>query len=111
MEPDMQAFQPIERCEALMTSMPQRPTLHHEEPRAYYRPLVDAINMPRPELFDSPEEYYSTLFHELTHSTGHEGRLNRATLNRPLPLREYKLLERRAGGGDGRGVPVWRLRY
>jgi antirestriction protein ArdC len=86
MEPDRQAFQPIERCEALVTSMPQRPTLHHGEPRAFYRPLVDAINMPRPELFDSPEEYYSTLFHELTHSTGHERRLNRPTLTDLCPF-------------------------
>ena len=30
--------------------------------------------------FEAPERYYSTLFHELTHSTGHAGRLNRATL-------------------------------
>ena len=42
--------------------------------------------MPRPELFDSPEEYYSTLFHELTHSTGHERRLNRATLTDLCPF-------------------------
>ena len=26
------------------------------------------------------EEYYSTLFHELTHATGHPARLNRSTL-------------------------------
>jgi antirestriction protein ArdC len=57
MEPHKQAFQPIERCEALVVSMPQRPMLHHGEPRAYYRPLTDAINMPKPELFDRPEEY------------------------------------------------------
>ena len=86
MEPHKQTFQPIERCEALVASMPQRPTLHHGEPRAYYRPLVDAINMPRPELFDSPEEYYSTLFHEMTHSTGHERRLNRPTLTDLCPF-------------------------
>jgi antirestriction protein ArdC len=27
--------------------------------------------------FTSPEEFYSTLFHELVHSTGHESRLKR----------------------------------
>jgi antirestriction protein ArdC len=85
-EQHKQAFQPIGRREALVTSMPQRPTLHHGEPRAYYRPLVDAINMPRPEVFDSPEEYYSTLFHELTHSTGHARRLNRPTLTDFCPF-------------------------
>jgi antirestriction protein ArdC len=32
-----------------------------------------------PELaqYDRPEEYYSTLFHEMGHSTGHPDRLNR----------------------------------
>ncbi len=32
---------------------------------------------PLPEQFQDSAEYYSTLFHELTHSTGHESRLNR----------------------------------
>jgi antirestriction protein ArdC len=36
--------------------------------------------MPDTTAFDSMEEYYSTLFHELTHSTGHPSRLNRSTL-------------------------------
>jgi hypothetical protein len=35
--------------------------------------------MPERTCFDSVEEYYSTLFHELTHSTGHSTRLNRST--------------------------------
>lgn len=36
--------------------------------------------MPIMANFDGVEEYYSTLFHELTHSTGHPRRLNRSTL-------------------------------
>ena len=36
--------------------------------------------MPDRVSFDNAEEYYSTLFHELTHSTGHPRRLNRSTL-------------------------------
>src|SRR3712207_8426026 len=32
----------------------------------------------RPETFDTPENYYAVALHELTHSTGHESRLNRA---------------------------------
>ena len=35
------------------------------------------INLPAPEHFHSTEQYYSILFHELTHSTGHASRLNR----------------------------------
>jgi antirestriction protein ArdC len=33
--------------------------------------------MPSREAFRTDEEYYGTLFHELTHSTGHESRLGR----------------------------------
>ena len=33
--------------------------------------------MPSIGLFRSSEEYYSTFFHELTHSTGHKSRLGR----------------------------------
>lgn len=35
-----------------------------------YRPLVDAIEMPLFEQFDTSDAYYSTLFHEITHWTG-----------------------------------------
>jgi antirestriction protein ArdC len=36
--------------------------------------------MPERDRFSSAEEYYCTLFHELTHSTGHPSRLNRSSL-------------------------------
>ena len=36
--------------------------------------------MPEPGRFVALELYYSTLFHELTHATGHPNRLNRPTL-------------------------------
>jgi antirestriction protein ArdC len=42
-----------------------------------YQPLVDVIQMPHLSQFCSAEHYYSTLFHELVHSTGHSSRLNR----------------------------------
>jgi len=45
--------------------------------RAFFRPSEDLVNMPAFERFESAAEYYSTLFHELTHSTGHANRLNR----------------------------------
>ena len=45
--------------------------------RAYYSPVLDTVVTPLPEQFENSTEYYSTLFHELTHSTGHESRLNR----------------------------------
>src|SRR5262245_3273838 len=58
-----------------------RKLVHLEEiAPAYYRPSTDTVNMPQRELFPKAEHYYSVLFHELTHSTGHMSRLNRETL-------------------------------
>lgn len=73
-------FTPIEACEKVVALMPQPPKIQHAEQRAYYSQHLDYVNMPVPESFTGPEEYYSTLFHELGHSTGHETRLNRKTL-------------------------------
>lgn len=44
---------------------------------AYYSPLLDKVVVPMISQYDLVEEYYSTAFHELTHSTGHSSRLNR----------------------------------
>jgi len=45
--------------------------------RAYYNPTNDEVVMPDIKQFDKAESYYSTSFHELTHSTGHNNRLDR----------------------------------
>lgn len=45
--------------------------------RAYYRPSDDSVVVPLKEQYKNINEYYSTIFHELTHSTGHKNRLNR----------------------------------
>ena len=45
--------------------------------KASYSPETDTVKMPLPEQFRNSAEYYSTLFHELTHSTGHQKRLKR----------------------------------
>ena len=44
---------------------------------AYYSPSRDCVVLPLPEQFKSVEERYSTAFHELAHSTGHQSRLDR----------------------------------
>ena len=51
--------------------------IHEEGDRAFYRPATDSITLPHMAQFTATAEYYSTAFHELTHSTGHESRLNR----------------------------------
>lgn len=45
--------------------------------RAYYSPAMDMVSMPKRGQFADISEYYSTMFHELTHSTGHKTRLDR----------------------------------
>lgn len=44
---------------------------------AYYRPATDSVIVPLREQFSDVSDFYSTLFHELMHSTGHSKRLNR----------------------------------
>ena len=69
-----------EVCESIVTGWENRPALHltsTTEYRAYYRPSTDSVHMPARSHFVDASHYYSTLFHELIHSTGHESRLNR----------------------------------
>ena len=44
---------------------------------AFYRPFTDEVVVPNKTAFENASEYYSTTFHELTHSTGAKSRLNR----------------------------------
>jgi antirestriction protein ArdC len=76
-------FEPIGACERIVSGMPQAPTIHHGTTGAFYRQSDDTVSMPSRERFESPEEYYSTLFHELTHSTGHQSRLKRPAIVEP----------------------------
>jgi antirestriction protein ArdC len=75
----------IAACEQILAHMPNRPMITHHEARAYYTPVHDTVNMPAPGLFPKIEHYYSVLFHELTHSTGHWQRLHRQTLTDLCP--------------------------
>ena len=72
-----QIFSPIAECERIIEDMPQAPLIVNDEEEAYYDPKRDIINMPKPKHFKHTEQYYSVLFHELVHSTGHESRLKR----------------------------------
>jgi antirestriction protein ArdC len=82
--PKLNEHEKIERCEAVYGNMPNRPALRSDSPnrrfQAFYSPSADYVNVPDLSCFDKPEEYYSTVFHELTHCTGHVSRLNRETL-------------------------------
>jgi len=53
------------------------PALHQGGAEAYYVPGDDLVVVPPMSAFADVSEYYSTLFHELGHSTGHQSRLAR----------------------------------
>ena len=67
----------LDMCESIIKNMPLRPEIKFKEARAYYSPTLDIVNMPRMETFKDSESYYSTIYHELGHSTGHKSRLAR----------------------------------
>jgi antirestriction protein ArdC len=60
------------------------PSLSHGGTRACYSPSSDSVQMPTLESFTGSDEYYSTMFHELTHSTGHRDRLAREGVVNPI---------------------------
>lgn len=67
----------IAEADSVVAGMPNRPALAHGGNRAYYSPARDEVRMPERGQFGEIEAYYSTLFHELGHSTGHATRLAR----------------------------------
>ncbi|MDH2328313.1 zincin-like metallopeptidase domain-containing protein [Cereibacter sp. SYSU M97828] len=48
-----------------------------DDPRAYYAPATDSINMPMIGTFESASRFYGVLGHELCHWTGAQSRLDR----------------------------------
>jgi len=64
-----------------------------ESNEAYYRPSTDEVVCPRRAQYERVNEYYSTLFHELTHSTGHESRLNRLNKTAAFGSKDYSAEE------------------
>lgn len=68
--------EPIERAEQIALGY-IGPTVTFGGDRAFYSPTTDMVKVPMLDQFESAEAYYSTLYHELVHSTGHESRLDR----------------------------------
>lgn len=77
-----QAIEPDVAADAIIADYLKRSGVrltHQEGDRAFYRPSTDTVTLPLMAQFKELAEYYSTAFHELTHSTGHTSRLNRLT--------------------------------
>lgn len=72
--------EPIETAEKVFKDYVTREGIRVEQTasnKAYYSPTFDLIHLPLIEQFTRAEEYYSTAFHEATHSTMKESRCNR----------------------------------
>ena len=77
-EDEVRDFSPVEACDEIIANYPNSPKVYHDQANScFYSPPTDEVHMVAPEKFVSDEEYYSTLFHELVHSTGHSKRLDR----------------------------------
>ena len=68
-------------AQLIVENYPNPPAIKHGGNEAYYKLSEDLVRMPKVEQFDSVNDYYRTLFHELTHSTRHENRLNREKIS------------------------------
>lgn len=79
--PEIDMVERAETAEALVAATGA--VIHYDRPGACYYPLGDWIDMPRKARFfgrassSATEAYYATLFHELTHWSGHKSRLDR----------------------------------
>lgn len=67
---------PIASADSIVSAWDGRPQIVTGT-QACYNPRTDIVTMPEASHFVTPESYYTTLFHEYVHSTGHEKRLNR----------------------------------
>ena len=78
---DVREHEPIEEAERVISEYLARETGLTFKPkkgdRAYYSPAQDMVVVPLISQYKVREEYYSTTFHELTHSTMTEARCNR----------------------------------
>jgi len=68
---------PIEAAEAICQGYADGPETFHRGDSAHYIPKLDIIELPAMSAFHDAPAYYSTRFHEMTHSTGSAGRLAR----------------------------------
>ena len=77
-----EALQPDAKADSIITEYIKRSGVKmivERSGKACYTPATDTITIPLLRQFRDMPEFYSTGFHEMTHSTGHPSRLNRLT--------------------------------
>jgi antirestriction protein ArdC len=62
--PEQRQLDPIEACEKVLAGMPNPPEIVHAGDKAFYSSVADRVTMPPRSLFESADEYWSTLWHE-----------------------------------------------
>jgi antirestriction protein ArdC len=70
-------FNSIQACENIVNNYKDGPEIEYKGTIAAYSPSRDKVIIPEKVRFINPENMYSAIFHELTHSTGHKSRLSR----------------------------------
>lgn len=76
-EEDVLDFDPIHNCESILEAYKDKPEISEGGGQASYSSSIDKVCVPKKEKFKSVPAWYSTLFHELVHSTGHSNRCDR----------------------------------
>ena len=79
-------FKPIEEAEKIVKGYADGPAVEYGGTQAFYRPSTDTVQMPDATRFVSPDEFYGTVFHELSHSTGAKKRLDRGLGETLMPF-------------------------
>ncbi len=81
-------------CEKIIGNYSNKPRVIFGNYNPAYSRSDDLITMPERSKFSDPEEFYSTYFHEITHSTGHPTRLDRPlTANKKDYMKEELIAE------------------
>ena len=79
-QPQENEIEEIQNCENFISKIIVNGNLNLKFERnavAFYSPSKDFVSMPERQFFISTSKYYSVLFHEIIHWTGHPDRLKR----------------------------------
>ena len=71
------AHNTVAEAEEIVNGFKDKPEIFYEGCSAYYRLNDDTVHVPKMKFFPKVDEFYSTLFHELAHSTGAAKRCKR----------------------------------
>lgn len=95
---------PIEAAQAIVDGWFGKPVIRFGGGRACYNPGTDQVSMPDMQAFESAEAFYSTLFHELSHATGHRTRLDRDGVANPVRFASHDYSEEELIAEMGAGI-------